>query len=503
MKFKVCDTHFPAAWVGVEGLNLLRLDSRYYSPQYLEDDELLNSKNFDKKTIGQMAAMVKDGPGGWAFKANEYTTEGVPVIRASDLVNGLDLSKAVYMTEDKHQELKQSECLPGDLVISVRGTPGRAAIVPDSVKKANLNAAVVRVRLKKQWLTSGQFICAFLNSTFGRRVTERIANGAVQNNINLTEVRSIPVPVPDPLVQDYIGRKIEVAEKCRKEAAAYLNRAKKALEDALRVNVFSPVVPKISTSKPLKITSVKPSCSIVYPDFIKGVMGAHAYAAVHAQVELNFKHAGVKQVSLGSIVKEMVNGYDCRDFSETGTAYAKVAELRAGRLIPNPNQFVSIPLSDVPQKQRVKSGDLLITRKGSFGICANATEDDETVIISSEIIRLRLIDKYDSAYVSLFLNSNYGRSKFDRLATGTMMLGINHGNLTEIEIPILDTTIQKQIGDKCRVWQTILKKSEALVQSAKSDVEALIEGELDTDAILSGKLKAPTWEDIEKELEGI
>lgn len=64
MKFKVCNTHFPAAWVGVDGLNLLRLDSRYYSPQYLEDDELLNSKNFDKKTIGQMAALVKDGPGG-------------------------------------------------------------------------------------------------------------------------------------------------------------------------------------------------------------------------------------------------------------------------------------------------------------------------------------------------------------------------------------------------------------------------------------------------------
>ena len=83
------------------------------------------------------------------------------------------------------------------------------------------------------------------------------------------------------------------------------------------------------------------------------------------------------------------------------------------------------------------------------------------------------------------------------------MLGINHGNLSEIEIPIFDIAIQKKIGDKCRVWQTILKKSEALVQSAKSDVEALIEGNLNTDAILSGNLKSPTWEDIEKELEGI
>lgn len=191
------------------------------------------------------------------------------------------------------------------------------------------------------------------------------------------------------------------------------------------------------------------------PRFIKGTIGAHAYAATHAQVELNLKHAGVKQVPLGCIIKEIVNGFDCRDFSKTGTAYAKVAEITPGRLIRNPNQFVSIPLSDVPQKQRVKRGDLLVTRKGSFGICTNVSNEDETVIVSSEIIRLRLQDDYDSAYVALFLNSNYGRSKFDRLATGTMMLGINHGNLFEIEIPILDTMIQKQIGNKCRFWQTI------------------------------------------------
>lgn len=41
------------------------------------------------------------------------------------------------------------------------------------------------------------------------------------------------------------------------------------------------------------------------------------------------------------------------------------------------------------------------------------------------------------------------------------------------------------------------------MQAAKSDVEALIEGKLDTGVILSGKLKAPTWVDIEKDLECI
>ena len=43
----------------------------------------------------------------------------------------------------------------------------------------------------------------------------------------------------------------------------------------------------------------------------------------------------------------------------------------------------------------------------------------------------------------------------------------------------------------------------ACPKEAKSDVESLIEGRLDIDAILSDKLKAPNWEDIEAKLEDI
>lgn len=480
-----------------------RLDASYYAPVAIKTYEKAINSGLPWKSVKKSCSKINSGPFGSSLLASQYVETGVPFFRPLNIKDIIaDTTQLVFISDGDWVRLRSSQFVEGDILITKIGNGiGDVRVLPKGVKKANISGNLMGIKLKPQYRP--YFAVTYFKSSVGQILISRALTNTAKPKLGSYDLVNIPIVLPDSKIQQYIGRKVELAEKCRAEATGYLAQAKIALANAFGVDVFLSVIPKLSSNKPLKITSVKPSCSIVYPDFIKGMIGAHAYAAVHAQVELNLKHAGVKQVALGGIVKEMVNGYDCRDFSETGTAYAKVAEEKAGRLVPNPKQFVSIPLSDVSQKQRVHKNDLLVTRKGSFGICANATEEDETVIISSEIIRLKLNNKYDSAYVSLFLNSNYGRSKFDRLATETMMLGINHGNLSEIEIPDIDTATQKQIDDKCRVWQAILRKSEAFVQAAKFDVEVLIEGKLDVEAIISGKLKAPTWEDIEKELEDI
>lgn len=457
MAYRVLNTTPEIMSVDVETLKS-RIDAHHYRPRFLSAaDKVLNIKDSRPSALGQETHKI-----GQPADIRSYCDSGVPILNAKNV-------RPLYLNNDecplvekgiarkhKKQTLNGSEVL----IVRTGAKCGDVAWASNAFSNYLVNSHVIPIRPKGN--LESTFLAAYLSSTLGQMLLDREMTGAAQRQVSVASLNSTIVPLPDSRIQKYIGGRVELSEKCREEAVGYLVKAKKVLIDALGVDIFSPVIPKLSTNKPLEITSITPSCSIVYPEFIKGMIGAHAYAATHAQVELNLQTAGINQTALSSIVKEMVNGYDCRDFSEEGTPYAKVAEMKPGRLIQNPKQFVSIPLSDVPQKQRVKRGDLLVTRKGSFGICANATKEDESIIISSEIIRLELVDNYDSAYVSLFLNSNYGRSKFDRLATGTMMLGINHGNLSEIEIPILDTAIQKKIGDKCRIWQTILKSQKPL-----------------------------------------
>jgi hypothetical protein len=61
-------------------------------------------------------------------------------------------------------------------------------------------------------------------------------------------------------------------------------------------------------------------------------------------------------------------------------------------------------------------------------------------------------------------------------------------------VPVVEET--DQLGESMKRRQLLAKEASRLITEAKTDVEALIEGTLDIDAILSGKVKPPTWETV-------
>jgi len=71
------------------------------------------------------------GPFGSNIKAENFKNSGVPVIRGTNLnyhryVDG----DFVFLTEEKANELRASNCFPGDLVFTHRGTIGQVCIIP-------------------------------------------------------------------------------------------------------------------------------------------------------------------------------------------------------------------------------------------------------------------------------------------------------------------------------------------------------------------------------------
>ena len=119
------------------------------------------------------------------------------------------------------------------------------------------------------------------------------------------------------------------------------------------------------------------------------------------------------------------------------------------------------------------------------------------------MIRFSVNSNYNPFYIASFLNSSYGKSQTERLRNGAVQENINLEEIGRIVIPWISREAQDEVERLVRLWIDFSEKSIGFNTEAKSDVEALIEGKLNTDAILSGKIKAPTWEDIEKELEGI
>ena len=82
--------------------------------------------------LGEVATDFAMGPFGSNIKAENFIDTGVPVIRGTNLnfdryVDG----SFVYLSEEKADDLKKSNCFPGDLVFTHRGTIGQVGLIPE------------------------------------------------------------------------------------------------------------------------------------------------------------------------------------------------------------------------------------------------------------------------------------------------------------------------------------------------------------------------------------
>jgi type I restriction enzyme, S subunit len=92
---------------------------------------------------------------------------------------------------------------PGDLVITRSGTCGIAAVFEGFPLPVLPGAFLIRFRLNK--LADPQFFRYYFNSQVGRMNILSVAKGAVQQNLNITNVEMLRVPLPPIVKQQNIA----------------------------------------------------------------------------------------------------------------------------------------------------------------------------------------------------------------------------------------------------------------------------------------------------------
>jgi len=90
------------------------------------------------------------------------------------------------------------------------------------------------------------------------------------------------------------------------------------------------------------------------------------------------------------IIKSINNGFDFRDYKDNGTPYLKVANIRKGEFRFDKIQYIDFNSSEISKNIQLKKGNLLLTRKGTFGY-AIALEKDYDFVISSEVFYIELL----------------------------------------------------------------------------------------------------------------
>jgi type I restriction enzyme M protein len=184
--------------------------------------------------------------------------------------------------------------------------------------------------------------------------------------------------------------------------------------------------------------------------------------------------------TIGDILSSpIVNGLDARKFVEVGTKYLRVGNIKPDEIDETDIKFVNIPIETIKKDIKLETGDVLLTRKGTFGISTVVTNVKD-YIISSEIMLIRLKEKINPFYFSIVNNTSIVQEQYKQKAVGAIMGSLSQEVLKTVKIPIPPRTTQdrivKEFHKKREKAKNLRDEAKELLDKAKREVEELIEG---------------------------
>lgn len=96
-----------------------------------------NEYDWKEVTIAEVCIDMRTGPFGSSLHHDEFVDKGVFVLGIDNAVeNTFSYNRMRYITEEKYEKLKRYTVYPGDVIITIMGTVGKAVVIPKNMPKA-------------------------------------------------------------------------------------------------------------------------------------------------------------------------------------------------------------------------------------------------------------------------------------------------------------------------------------------------------------------------------
>lgn len=157
--------------------------------------------------------------------------EGIPVVRAGDIVNSRITTTNIVSVKREVAEDRHSRTLlrPGDLLVVLVGRVGEAAVAGTEHAGWNIARSVALIRCTEPELA--QWLRIWLRMPPARSWCQANAVGTVQRTLGLKALRQLPVVLPPIVHRDEMLRVVHIAED-RSEINDRIARTAVALADA-------------------------------------------------------------------------------------------------------------------------------------------------------------------------------------------------------------------------------------------------------------------------------
>lgn len=178
--------------------------------------------------VKRMKYLVREGvagPYGSSLTKSMYTSSGYRVYGQQQVIPDNFSNGDYYISEKQFVEMSRYRVKPNDVLISVMGTIGRAAVVPSDVEPGIINPRLVLYRVF-EGLIYPRYLQAFLNSVTSQAYFSLAAQGTTMEGLNMTSIGELAVAVPP------LGEQIQILDFIRRRGEE-IGALSKAAEDAV------------------------------------------------------------------------------------------------------------------------------------------------------------------------------------------------------------------------------------------------------------------------------
>ena len=400
------------------------------------------------------------GPFGSAFSVENYTDDKTyRYIRGKD-VKQMKLMEDdnVHLPKEDFERLSKYALKENDILVSVVGTLGNAALVQKGNLPAIFSCKSTVLRVKN---INPSYLLTYINCKYGRSLLLRKERGAIQKGLNLDDLKTLDVYIPSKDFQLKIEQLFKRSIDGEKQVKNKYSEAEQTLLEAVGLADFNP-----STQN----TNIK---TFAQSFGASGRLDAEYYQPKYEEIE-----SAIISFSGDFRLGDLIEYIDTGEYSEQYLSkekdlkfYIRSTNIKNGLIDEHDDYFVN-PDSFTKFAQK---GDIVTARVGTLGVFGEVQDEIAGAVYSDNVLCFRLPNSFNSSVYTLWFNSKLNWELIDRFARGSVQQRLNQETLKGLLVPIIDPATQTKISELVQQSFSLKAQGEHLLSVAKRAVEIAIE----------------------------
>lgn len=460
---------------GLEATELKLSEVRRKNPwfrvdaEYFQKDYLLLEKQLEKigaETLESLSHSIINFGAYSLCNEIKYLDSGVPFLSVGDIKeNSIEIENVRLIDAQlSRQLLSKSLVREGQVLLTIAGTVGNAAVAHELPIDTNSNQAIANISLRS---VSPFYAATFLNSRYGKQQTKRLIVSNVQPNLLLIQVKSIELPVLSDTFQKAIEKVVKNAHVTKELSSDLYAQAENLLLDALGLRDWQPPEP------------------VAYEQKFSEIFSSSRWDAEYHQpgaMELNNRLKSAGSFDLSTLA-DVSNGFPWQSDSfiegdEAGEPFVRIRDCKPGVIEISQLDKLETKYADSQMQPKAQKGDLVLGMDGLKWFYAGLIYEPCYVNQRVAWIKPHENNPVSSEYLMLIINSIIGQKQLLRQMTIAHTVGhITNVDVRNLLIPELTKETRELLTSKVQDSFKARQKAKSLLEAAKRAVEIAIESD--------------------------